>query len=135
MSLKNSIPGHLMPVSALAGPMQVVGEPREKTDENGERKRSKDFDAAGWTLPVEITRGMRKKDLPDGTSVTVMDTQSLNVTVWSDTRPLVSPEMYISLKQPMIGAFNGSLYVQSLGAVPFEPSQDMDLDSLLGDEE
>lgn len=125
-----TIPSHLTPLELLAGAVEVLADPREKTGENGEIKRSKDFNAAGWIVPVELVRGTRTKALPDGRTATVLDTEQLNITVWSDSRPLVSPGMYVRLVSPMVGAFNGSIYVQCLGLVAADENSDGDEFSL-----
>lgn len=125
-----TIPSHLTPLELLAGAVEVLADPREKTGENGEIKRSKDFNAAGWIVPVELVRGTRTKALPDGRTATVLDTEQLNITVWSDSRPLVSPGMYVRLVSPMVGAFNGSIYVQCLGIVAADENSDGDEFSL-----
>lgn len=133
-----TIPGHLTPLALLAGAVEVLADPREKTGENGEIKRSKDFNAAGWTVPVELVRGTRTKALPDGRTATVLDTEQLNLTVWSDSRPLVSPGMYVRLVAPMVGAFNGSIYVQCLGLVSADEDgdgEDFNLERVLNEEE
>lgn len=133
-----TIPSHLTPLELLAGAVEVLADPREKTGENGEIKRSKDFNAAGWIVPVELVRGTRTKALPDGRTATVLDTEQLNITVWSDSRPLVSPGMYVRLITPMVGAFNGAIYVQCLGLVPADENSDGDdfsLERVLNEED
>jgi hypothetical protein len=129
-----NIPSHLTPVSLITGAVEVMADPREKTDSNGDIKRSKDFNAAGWIVPVEVVRGTRTKALPDGREVSVLDTEPINITVWSDSRPLVSAGMYVRLIEPMIGAFNGSIYVQCLGVEDIETA-DFSLEKALSDDE
>lgn len=129
-----NIPSHLTPVSLITGAVEVMADPREKTDSNGDIKRSKDFNAAGWIVPVEVVRGTRTKALPDGREVSVLDTETINITVWSDSRPLVSTGMYVRLIEPMIGAFNGSIYVQCLGVEDVETA-DFSLEKALSDDE
>lgn len=134
ISQQQNIPSHLTPVSLLTGAVEVMADPREKTDSNGDIKRSKDFNAAGWIVPVEVVRGTRTKALPDGREVSVLDSETINITVWSDSRPLVSAGMYVRLIEPMIGAFNGSIYVQCLGVEDVETA-DFSLEKALSDDE
>lgn len=134
ISQEQNIPSHLTPVSLITGAVEVMADPREKTDSNGDIKRSKDFNAAGWIVPVEVVRGTRTKALPDGREVSVLDTETINITVWSDSRPLVSTGMYVRLIEPMIGAFNGSIYVQCLGVEDIETA-DFSLEKALSDDE
>jgi len=134
ISQQQNIPSHLTPVSLLTGAVEVMADPREKTDSNGDIKRSKDFNAAGWIVPVEVVRGTRTKALPDGREVSVLDSETINATVWSDSRPLVSAGMYVRLIEPMIGAFNGSIYVQCLGVEDVETA-DFSLEKALNDDE
>ena len=134
ISQEQNIPSHLTPVSLITGAVEVMADPREKTDSNGDIKRSKDFNAAGWIVPVEVVRGTRTKALPDGREVSVLDTETINITVWSDSRPLVSTGMYIRLIEPMIGAFNGAIYVQCLGVEDIETA-DFSLEKALSDDE
>lgn len=137
MNNKN-IPNYLTPVDLLCGPVEVLADPREKTDENGEVKRSKDFEAPGWIVPVELIRGTRTKVFPDGTTATVVDDEQINITVWSENRPLVSPGMYVRLVAPMIGGFKGSIFVQCLGldvVSDDENTGDFTLDQVLAGED
>ena len=45
LTQNQTIPNHLTPLALLVGAVEVMGDPREKTGENGEVKRSKDFNA------------------------------------------------------------------------------------------
>lgn len=127
-----NIPSHLIPVNVYHSPMEVVGEVREKRDQEGAQKRSGHFDALGWVVPVEVVRGTRQKPLPDGSTATVLDVDRLNVTVWSNTTPRAMVGSYVEFISPMIGAMDGNIYVQALGVNEHQEDETDDgLDSLM----
>lgn len=118
-----NVPNYLTPVDALTSGVEVVGEVREKTDQEGHQRVSPAFGVMGWIVPVEVIRGQRTKSLPGGEEMAVLDTDTLNITVWSAAKPAARVGEYVALKAPMIGAVDGSIYVQALGV---EPADDLD---------
>ena len=124
-------PNYLLPLTALTSPMEITGPVREKKDQDDQQKRSPAFDdRLGWIVPVELVRGTRQKRLPTGEVMEVLDTQSLNVTVWSNSRPKGQPGDYVSLVSPMIGSVEGTIFVQALGVEAVE--EDDSLTALMG---
>lgn len=113
---KMNIPNYLTPIESLTASVEVVGAVREKTDSEGVQKRSPVFDGAlGWVVPVEIVRGTRTKRLPNGDELNVLDTDTVNVTVWNNSIPSVKAGDYVAFVSPMVGAVESSLFVQALG--------------------
>lgn len=121
-----SIPTYLTPLTALTSPMEITGPVREKKDQDDQQKRSPAFDERlGWIVPVELVRGTRQKRLPTGEVMEVLDTQSLNVTVWSNSRPKGQPGDYVSLVKPMIGSVEGNIFVQALDVKAVEADDEL----------
>lgn len=126
------VPNYLTPTAALASSMEVIAPVREKTDADGTQKRSTAFDGKlGWIVPLELVRGTRQKRLPTGETMEVLDTETINLTVWNNARPDVEVGEYVALVSPMIGAVEGSIYVQALDV---KRAGDDELSVLLGDE-
>jgi hypothetical protein len=126
-----SIPAYLVPLTALTSPVEITGPVREKKDQDDVQKRSQAFDnRLGWIVPVEIVRGTRQKRLPTGEVMDVLDTQALNVSVWTNARPTAQPGDYVSLVSPMIGSVEGNIFVQALGVEAVE--EDDSLTALMG---
>lgn len=126
-----SIPAYLTPLTALTSPVEITGPVREKKDQEDVQKRSQAFDnRLGWIVPVEIVRGTRQKRLPTGEVMDVLDTQALNVSVWTNARPTAQPGDYVSLVKPMIGSVEGNIFVQALGVEAVE--EDDSLTALMG---
>lgn len=119
-----SIPAYLTPLTALTSPVEITGPVREKKDQEDVQKRSPAFgDKLGWIVPVEIVRGTRQKRLPTGEVMDVLDTQALNVSVWTNARPTAQPGDYVSLVSPMIGSVEGNIFVQALGVEAVEEDE------------
>ena len=127
-----TIPNYLTPIESLTASVEVVGAVREKTDSEGVQKRSPGFDGAlGWVVPVEIVRGTRTKKLPTGDELNVLDTATINVTVWNSVTPAVNTGDYVKFESLMVGAVESSLFFQALGVTL---SGDTDeLSALFGD--
>lgn len=115
MNNNQNIPSHLLPIASLVDSVEVVGDVREKTDRDGNIRRSEHFNAPGWIVPVEIIRGTRQKHLPDGKTAEILDAFILNCTVWSAKKPAVKVGDYVEFDGLMIGAVEGNLYAQALG--------------------
>lgn len=107
-------PSYLTPLS-LFGSAQVSRDVTEKTDQDGVQKRSDWADAPGWIIPVEGIVGERTKKMPDGRSASILDTQDLNVTVWSAHRPAVAMGDYVQFEGLAAGAVQGNLFFQATG--------------------
>lgn len=60
----------------------------------------------------------------------VLDSETINATIWNNARPNVEPGDYVVLVSPMVGSVEGNLYIQALDAAT---SGDDDLTALLGD--
>ena len=127
-----NIPNYLTPIESLTASVEVVGAVREKTDSEGVQKRSPLFGGAlGWVVPVEIVRGTRTKKLPTGDELNVLDTATINVTVWNSVTPAVNTGDYVKFESLMVGAVESSLFFQALGVTL---SGDTDeLSALFGD--
>lgn len=127
-----NIPNYLTPIESLTASVEVVGAVREKTDSEGVQKRSPVFGGAlGWVVPVEIVRGTRTKKLPTGDELNVLDTATINVTVWNSVTPAVNTGDYVKFESLMVGAVESSLFFQALGVTL---SGDTDeLSALFGD--
>lgn len=125
------VPNYLTPMAALASSMEVIAPVREKTDADGTQKRSTAFDGKlGWIVPLELVRGTRQKRLPTGETMEVLDTETINVTVWNNARPDVEVGEYVVLVSPMIGSVDSNLFYQALNV---ERAGDDELSTLLGD--
>lgn len=125
------VPGYLTPMAALASSMEVIAPVREKTDADGTQKRSTAFGGKlGWIVPLELVRGTRQKRLPTGEMMEVLDTETINATVWNNARPDVEVGEYVVLVSPMIGAVDSNLFCQALDV---ERAGDDELSTLLGD--
>ena len=113
------IPNYLTPVGdkGLTGALELIKAPVLKTDEDGAPKTSTSFPGrTPYVVSLELIRGIRTKRLPNGESVDLPDTQQLNATLWMEG---VAPDYqvgdYVVLDTPMVGAFNGSIFVNALG--------------------
>lgn len=126
------VPNYLTPVAALTAPMEVIAPVREKTDADGTQKRSTAFGGKlGWIVPLELVRGTRQKKLPSGEVMEVLDSETINATIWNNARPNVEPGEYVALVSPMVGSVEGNLFIQALDAAT---SGDDDLTALFGDD-
>lgn len=120
------VPAYLVPAGILAtDAVEVTRGPKLKTEGKGENKKPKVNDhfpgLFGYTMPVEVIRGMKQKTLADGKSGVVPILDEISVTVWAEHAPEVGPGDYVRLEGVMVGAVSeeGSrdavLYVQALG--------------------
>lgn len=128
--MKMQVPNYLTPVAALTAPMEVIAPVREKTDADGTQKRSTAFGGKlGWIVPLELVRGTREKRLLSGEIMEVLDTETINATIWNSARPDAEVGDYVVLVSPMIGAVEGNSYVQALDVT----ASGDELSALLGD--
>lgn len=119
------IPERMLPVSALAGAVQVVSGPVLRLDGEGETatpKASPHFPGRqAYRLTVEIVAGQRTKTLPDGSETRVYDLRSEAVTVWTDGgAPECQPGDYVQLRGVMAGAMDRGFYIWALGVERLE---------------
>lgn len=127
MSKDNLIPNYLVSVEWLTSPVEVVGAPVLKTDENGSPKSSAAFPGClGYSVRLEGVRGVREKLLPNGDSAQVLVPFNFNVTVWtSNGVEGVEEGDYVVIDQPMVGAVNGTLFYQARGLNVVDPLADV----------
>lgn len=114
--MKNfSYPNYLMPLDEFLS-IEVIGDVREKKDKDGKRKSEMwtGENRLGWVIPVEVIKGSRKKKLPNGRLLEIMDTEIINVTLWSEERPDLSIGDYAAFSGLMVGAVDGKVYIQAL---------------------
>lgn len=127
-----SIPAYLTPVSRWTEPVQVVSAPTVKKTDDGEVKTNDNFPGlTPYRVGVEVITGTKTKVMPDGSTLEFPQVETKNITVWSDMAVHASVGDYVQLEEPLIGAVDGSIYVQALGLMPVEPS----LSELLGEDE
>lgn len=74
----------------------------------------------GWVVPIEFIRGSRLKTLPNGKQLESLETESINVTVWTYEKPNIGIGAYVSFEKLSVGAMNGNNYFQALGVVKKE---------------
>lgn len=120
------VPAYMVPASILAmDAVEVTRGPKLKMEGKGENKKPKVNDhfpgLFGYTMPVEVIRGMKQKTLADGKSGVVPILDEISVTVWAESAPEVAPGDYVRLHGVMVGAVtdegdrDAALYVQALG--------------------
>lgn len=126
-----NFPDYLTPVAVFTGALEVVGEIREKTDKEGNRKLSPWNSMPGWVVPIEYVKGTKTKSLPSGETVESMNLVQMNVTVWG-AQPVLRPGVYAVLENPAVGAVDGNLFVQATGIKAYESLSA--LDDVLGAE-
>lgn len=117
-------PNYLLPLDAITYQVQITGEVKEKTDQNGNQKYANWNAQPGWVVPIEIIRGTLTKVLPDGTKAEALDLMRLNVTVWSATKPNAPLGSYVTLTGLAVGAVDGNIFVQATGVQPSESNVD-----------
>lgn len=124
-----NVPSYLTPIACLTEPVQVVSAPTVKTTDDGEVKANENFPGqTPFRVGVEIVTGMKTKVMPDGSKFEFPDTETLNVTVWSAGDIHAAVGEYVQLIEPLVGAFNGSIYVQALGLEPITVNEKEDGD-------
>ena len=125
-------PTYLQPLSALDC-VEVVAEVRPKNDENGVQKRCPFAPGVGWIVPIEIVHGEREKTLPTGRTMTVLDSDVVNITVWSMVKPNVHVGDYVRFPQMAVGAVQNTLFWQSMDIEKVETKTD-GLEEMFGGE-
>ncbi|WP_459589856.1 hypothetical protein [Corynebacterium camporealensis] len=98
--------------------VEVKNAPKLVEDQKGRAKTAAAFPGlSGYKLPVEVVRGSREKRMPNGDVMEVLETKTVNVTVWAPAPPTVSEGDYVVFKDLMVGAVESSLFYQALGVV------------------
>lgn len=115
MSTPMTMPAHLLPVSFIAGPVEVLRGPQLKLVGDGDKTTPKTHQAfpgrQAYGLTVEVVRGFRTKNLPGREPVTAAELQSFPVTVWADTAPDCAPGDFVRLKNLCAGALDRNFYL------------------------
>lgn len=121
-------PSYLLPLDEFKA-VEVIGSIREKKDRAGEIKRETwtGKSLPGWVVPIEIIRGSRKKTLPNGKMLEIMDSETVNVTLWSTEKPDLSVGDYAEFSGLMAGAVDGKIYIQALKVEKIEADFDLSL--------
>lgn len=114
------VPAYMVPASILATePVEVTRGPEMKTVGEGDQKKPKTSDffpgRTAYGLTVEVVRGMKRKNLMDGRTAEVPVLDEISVTVWAESAPEVAPGDYVRLSGVMVGAVDGTAYVQAVG--------------------
>lgn len=116
-----SIPAYLTPVSRWTEPVQVVSAPTVKKTDDGEVKTNEHFPGlTPYRAGVEVITGTKTKVMPDGSKLEFPQVETKNITVWSAGVVHATVGEYVRLVQPLLGAFDGSIYVQALGLEPVD---------------
>lgn len=116
-----SIPAYLTPISRWTEPVQVVSAPTVKKTDDGEVKTNDNFPGlTPYRVGVEVITGTKTKVMPDGSTLQFPQVETKNITVWSDMGVHASVGDYVQLEEPLIGAVDGSIYVQALGLEPVD---------------
>lgn len=113
-----SAPSYMDPIAPLieGDGVEVVGSPKLVEDQQGKAKSAAAFPGClGYKIPVEVIRGSREKTLPSGEVIDLVETKTINVTVWGKSAPSVSVGAYVRFEQLMVGAVDSSLFYQALG--------------------
>lgn len=115
-----TVPTYMIPASVLATePVEVTRAPEMRTVGEGKKEKPKVSDyfpgRIAYSLAVEVERGRKRKILLDGRSGEVPVLDEVSVTVWAESAPSVKVGQYVRLSGVMVGAVEGSTYVQALG--------------------
>lgn len=117
----STIPAYLTPISRWTEPVQVVSVPTVKKTNDGEVKVNDNFPGmTPYRVGVEVITGTKTKVMPDGSTLQFPQVETKNITVWSDMAVHASVSDYVQLVEPLIGAVDGSIYVQALGLEPVD---------------
>lgn len=115
-----AVPSYMVPAGILATePVEVTRGPELKLVGEGDQKKPKanaNFPGrAAYSMAVEVIRGTKEKTLADGQKRVVPILDEISVTVWVESAPEVGPGDYVRLHGVMVGAVDGTAYVQALG--------------------
>lgn len=113
------VPERMLPVSALAGPVQVVSPPALRLDGEGDQTKPKANrqmpGRQAWRMEVEVVVGNRTKSLPDGREVKVFDIRTQAVTIWAESAPNCDVGDYVLLDDVCAGSVDRGFYVWASG--------------------
>jgi ssDNA-binding replication factor A large subunit len=124
-----TVPNYLIPASVLASePVEVTRAPEMRTVGEGDDKKPKVSDyfpgRTAYGLAVEVVRGRKRKTLLNGRSAEVPVLDEISVTVWAESVPSVQVGQYVRLSGVMVGAVEGSTYVQALGVAAVQREEE-----------
>lgn len=120
------IPSYLIGGDLFTGAVQVITEPQlvMERGEKGKPKTAKAFPGRhAYACRVEAAQGTEKKILPNGKELTYPVFAQVKVTFWLDQVPSVEVGSYVRLVVPMVGAVDGSVYLQALGMQKIEAQE------------
>lgn len=126
-----SLPAYLYGFQDFSA-VEIVGKIQEKTDNDGTQKHETwtGENRAGWVVPVELTRGVRQKRLPNGKILQTLDTETIKITVWAHEKPVFQIGDYVTFSGLAVGAFastrGAKMFFQATGIEPV--AQDFSLD-------
>lgn len=127
MATQIRIPSYLIGGDLFTGAVQIVTEP-QLVMERGEKTKPKVSVAFpgrhAYACRVEAAQGTEKKTLPNGKELTYPVFAQVKVTFWLDQVPNVQVGEYVRVLVPMVGAVDGSVYVQALGMQKIEAQQE-----------
>ena len=111
-----AVPPYLVPASVLASePVEVTRAPELVLVDEKPKVNANFPGCQAYRMAVEVVRGSKQKRLLDGSTVEVALLDEIAVTVWTATAPSVQVGQYVRLAGVMVGAVEGSTYVQATG--------------------
>ena len=111
-----TVPPYLVPAGLLASePVEVTRAPELVLVDEKPKANSNFPGCQAYRMAVEVVRGSKKKTLVDGRTVEVALLDEIAVTVWTASAPSAQVGQYVRLSGLMVGAVDGSTYVQALG--------------------
>lgn len=120
------IPSYLIGGELFTGAVQVISEPELVMERGQEAKPKSSASFPGrqaYSCRVEAQQGTETKKLPSGKEITYPVFAQVKVTFWLDQVPSVEIGSYVRLLAPMVGAVDGSVYVQALGMQKIEAQE------------
>lgn len=111
-----TVPPYLIPASVLASePVEVTKAPEMVLVDEKPKVNSNFPGRTAYRMAVEVVRGTKEKTLFDGRSAEVPILDEISVTVWTASAPSAQVGQYVRLAGVMVGAVDGSTYVQATG--------------------
>lgn len=116
-----TVPPYLVPAGLLASePVEVTRAPELVLVDEKPKANSNFPGCQAYRMAVEVVRGSKKKTLVDGRTVEVALLDEIPLTVWTVTAPSVQVGQYVRVSGLMVGAVDGSTYVQATGVQAVE---------------
>lgn len=116
-----TIPDGMVPVTALANPVEVLTDFSLKTDEEGHPKRNRNAaNCFGYSARIEATLGFRIKKLEGGETYNIPILKEFPLTVWSQNPVDISAGSYVRLENCAAGIVQGNIYLWASGVQPIE---------------